>query len=323
MMACSSWFYAGIMLALWLLIRTQADHWWPATLVIFGPRWVWATPLAVFVPAAIVFRRRALIPLAVSLILLVGPVMGACFPWESWLDATSGRTRVRILTCNVDNVNLNVHALRGVLDDAKPDLVALQEWEDQHEAVLFDPGEWHVRSGRGLCLGSRYPIQKVTAHPDEHNWRDICMGHELEIPVGSVHFFNIHLSTPREGLEAVLARRWHGVTDLEANTAMRMRESAGVSGWIGHSEGRIVIAGDFNTPADSVIFRQSWGRYTDAFAAAGFGLGYTKFTRWYGIRIDHVLLGAGWTCRRSWVGPDVGSDHRPLLADLEWDDSKR
>ena len=38
--------------------------------------------------------------------------------------------------------------------------------------------------------------------------------------------------------------------------------------------------------------------------------------RVFGVRIDHVLTGDGWRCRRCWVGPDVGSDHLPLLADL-------
>ena len=34
------------------------------------------------------------------------------------------------------------------------------------------------------------------------------------------------------------------------------------------------------------------------------------------VRIDHILAGPGWRCGRCWVGPDVGSPHRPLLADL-------
>jgi vancomycin resistance protein VanJ len=34
------------------------------------------------------------------------------------------------------------------------------------------------------------------------------------------------------------------------------------------------------------------------------------------VRIDHILAGPGWYCARCWVGPDVGSPHRPVLADL-------
>jgi endonuclease/exonuclease/phosphatase (EEP) superfamily protein YafD len=87
---------------------------------------------------------------------------------------------------------------------------------------------------------------------------------------------------------------------------------------LGRDGAALLIAGDFNLPPESAIFRASWGGYTDAFPAAGCGYGYTKFTRWWGARIDHVLAGAGWQVRDCTVGPDVGSDHRPVLATLEW-----
>jgi endonuclease/exonuclease/phosphatase (EEP) superfamily protein YafD len=320
--AWCSWLYVAVMLGLWLLIRSQADRWWPATLVIFGPRWIWALPLAGLVPAAIGLRRRSLIPLGIGSLLLVVPVMDFCLPRGQWLARDPAALRLRILTCNVDNVALNAHALRGVMDYAQPDLVACQEWTDRHRDVLFSQPGWHVRIGTGLCLGSRYPIQEAEAVPDEHGWRDVGMRCDLTTPTGrTLHFFNVHLSTPREGLEAVLAGRWKGIPELQANMALRARESAELSRWISRSEGDVVIAGDFNMPSESLIYRQAWGRFTDAFAAAGLGLGHTKSTRLYGIRIDHILAGPGWHCRRCWVGPDVGSDHFPVLADLEWIDS--
>ena len=87
---------------------------------------------------------------------------------------------------------------------------------------------------------------------------------------------------------------------------------------MGRVEGPTVIVGDFNLTDDSAIYRRYWSRYRDAFATAGLGWGYTKFTRRIGVRIDHVLAGPGWQFRNCWVGPDVGSDHRPVLADVFW-----
>ena len=73
-------------------------------------------------------------------------------------------------------------------------------------------------------------------------------------------------------------------------------------------------------PVDSTIYRRDWSNYRDAFSDAGLGYGYTEWPqksgRLVGVRIDHVLTGPGWRCRRCWVEPDVGSDHLPLLADL-------
>jgi endonuclease/exonuclease/phosphatase (EEP) superfamily protein YafD len=63
-----------------------------------------------------------------------------------------------------------------------------------------------------------------------------------------------------------------------------------------------------------VIFRREFGDYQDAFSVAGWGYGYTKFTRVHGVRIDHVMCDGAWQAMKCWVGPDVGSDHRPVIA---------
>ncbi|HBO45279.1 MAG TPA: hypothetical protein DD670_15390 [Planctomycetaceae bacterium] len=36
----------------------------------------------------------------------------------------------------------------------------------------------------------------------------------------------------------------------------------------------------------------------------------------FGARIDHILMRSDWWPRRCWVGPDMGSDHLPVVADL-------
>jgi endonuclease/exonuclease/phosphatase (EEP) superfamily protein YafD len=74
--------------------------------------------------------------------------------------------------------------------------------------------------------------------------------------------------------------------------------------------------GDFNLPVDSSIYGQVWNHYHDAFSQGGWGWGYTKWTSWYGIRIDHILYEKAWACTKCWVGPNIGSDHLPLVADL-------
>ena len=115
------------------------------------------------------------------------------------------------------------------------------------------------------------------------------------------------------------AKSWALATDTE----YRRYESEEVAAWIAEGGEPVIIAGDFNMPSDSAIFRQLWSRWSDAFAMAGWGLGYTKITvkkAWtYGACIDHVLFDKGdFTCRDCRVAPDVGSDHLPLVADLVW-----
>src|SRR5690349_19121372 len=73
------WASAAV-LAAWAALALAADRWWPATLLLFGPRWVLAVPLAVLVPAAAVCRRQALLPLLAAAVVLALPVLGFCIP---------------------------------------------------------------------------------------------------------------------------------------------------------------------------------------------------------------------------------------------------
>src|SRR5438552_1352047 len=84
------------------------------------------------------------------------------------------------------------------------------------------------------------------------------------------------------------------------------------------TSGRTLLAGDFNTPAESRIYQTAWAPFTNAYATSTLGWGHTYFTRRCGLRIDHLLAGPGWRCRRCEVGPHVGSPHRPVVADWEW-----
>jgi endonuclease/exonuclease/phosphatase (EEP) superfamily protein YafD len=144
------------------------------------------------------------------------------------------------------------------------------------------------------------------------------------LPRGEAQVFNLHLTTPRPGLEAILDGRrgidLAGLPALEKILQIRDEESQAISRWVDQHPGPKIVVGDFNMPAYSTVFRRDWGSLTNAFSAKGFGFGFTKLTETkgheFGARIDHVLVSPPWKCVRAWVGPDIGSDHRPLVVDL-------
>src|SRR6478672_2044357 len=68
-----SWLYLAAVLCLWALLHA-GDLWWPATLLMFSPRWLLALPPALLAPAAAAFRRRSLGVLLLTLLLVGGPV---------------------------------------------------------------------------------------------------------------------------------------------------------------------------------------------------------------------------------------------------------
>src|SRR5262249_50084950 len=124
LVAC--WLYLAALCGVWLLLALAADRWWPATLLMYGPRWTSLLPLVVLVPASLLWRRRALAVLAAALLVAGGPVMGLAVPWRAWLPGPPPRARLRVLTCNVHGHELRPEELAMLLADTDPDLVALQ-----------------------------------------------------------------------------------------------------------------------------------------------------------------------------------------------------
>lgn len=84
--------------------------------------------------------------------------------------------------------------------------------------------------------------------------------------------------------------------------------------------GPVLVAGDFNATWGNQAFRDVLDSgLTDAAAARGHTLQMT-WPRGHRvppvIRIDHVLTGDGLTVTAIRAGGGLGSDHRPLVADI-------
>ena len=139
--------------------------------------------------------------------------------------------------------------------------------------------------------------------------------YELDVDGMTVHMFNLHLMSPRWGLRTVQALGWRGAAMLQASSDGR-RQQAEVAGPWCTAEPNAIVAGDFNTPPESPVFRHNFGRLSDAFGTAGWGVGSTYFAGWFSLRLDHILCDRQWQVRECTVGPDVGSEHRPLMAEL-------
>jgi endonuclease/exonuclease/phosphatase family metal-dependent hydrolase len=157
------------------------------------------------------------------------------------------------------------------------------------------------------------PVDLTDAEGTPAGERGAAAVFELKGPSGSIFLLNMHLASPHAGL--VSFGRDKGST-LSANIDRRWRESEIVRGAAERVRGPLLMAGDFNTTDDSPIFIENWAEYTDAFSERGAGFGYTYLINLTQLRIDHILAGSSWEVERCWVGPKVGSPHRPLVADL-------
>ncbi|HXT58261.1 MAG TPA: endonuclease/exonuclease/phosphatase family protein [Pirellulales bacterium] len=327
-----AWLYVAAVLICWLALRLGGDRWWWATAMLYAPRWGWALPLAILGPAA-AFVRRARLPVALAALVAAGPLMGFCFGWPSGERTRQSRgandvrgEAIRVLTCNIGQLTYDPLELAMLVVETEPDVITIQERMTVEELAAVVGPDWHVVGAPGITVASRFPIAEklVFGESEASAWRTVAVDYRLATPGGPIDFVALHLLTPRKGIEAVKDDHWRGIDRMRANLERRSKESAAASRWVASLPGPAIVAGDMNLPPESELFKRDWSSFADAFAAAGCGYGYTfgyTTSGWlYGIRIDHILAGAGWQVERCWVGRHIGSDHRPVVADLRRSD---
>lgn len=311
-----SYLYCAVMLAVWLTLWLGVDRWWPGTLLGFGPRWMLLLPAGAVAIFASFWRRRALWIFAGTALVVLGPVMGFTVPRPNWGRRTGPTTR--IVTCNVQGKG-NLARLGGLCETIQPDVIALQEAPATASALFPESEGWHTKQHGELVVASRHPILHTeTINSRRHPWRSLALQCDIEAPLGTMHVVCVHLMTPRSGLAAVMHSRLAGLDELGANTELRYNEAKLVSEWIRRISGPTIIAGDFNLLPESQIYREYFSNLRNTFSTSGWGWGATKFTKWHGVRIDHVLANEQFRSSSCYVAQDVGSDHRPVVAELRW-----
>ncbi|HVX15430.1 MAG TPA: endonuclease/exonuclease/phosphatase family protein [Pirellulales bacterium] len=348
-----AWFSLAVAVAAWTMLRWGTDRWSWATVLAYMPRWLWAAPLTLLIPATLVRPRRFWLPTSLTSLWVAWPLMGLCLSWPasgqsgppSSALASDGLT-VRVLTCNVGLVGFDPLEMGMLVTETQPDLIAFEENVSAEELSAAVGPDWHVSAVPGIVVASRWPIvdsERLT-WPTAYGARTVAHRVRCRVPAVLPHesetlaeetlnprpgadlgeqeldFVAVHFYSPRKGLEAVKNHHPDATDQVDYNTELRSAESTKVRRWIDKLSGPLIVAGDLNMPPESNLFRRDWSRFTDAFVAAGCGYGYTygyTTSGWfYGIRIDHILADAGWRVERCWVGRHVGSDHRPVVAEL-------
>jgi vancomycin resistance protein VanJ len=321
--------YLLLVVAVWLMLRFTADRWWVGTVLMYAPRWVWLLPLAVLMPGVLAVRRAKLFwVLLIAALVAIGPVMRLCIPWQGVLTPSgeaAARVRLRLVTCNVDRKMLDAPALASFIRETSPDVVVLQGCAPAHAGLLFSADEgWRVHQEDQYCLAVRGEVTADGGEPIDDSdtgmgWAGtVAMTFRLRTGANEIRLANVHFATPRMPLEALAHFMPETPQLMRVNIESRRRQFRLLDDWAQRADSPVVVAGDFNTTIDSALYREHLSRFTNAFGVAGFGWGDTHFTGLTRARIDHIVGGRGVQFRRCWVGPAVGSAHRPVVADLEW-----
>jgi endonuclease/exonuclease/phosphatase (EEP) superfamily protein YafD len=238
----------------------------------------------------------------------VYPVLPFLLPTEPL--PTARTPQLRVMQINVHTGNRNHRAVRRAIADANPDIIGLLEVNERWLSAL---APLHVRypyriedpreDNFGIALLSRFPIENLQLRSLERGGVQIVTG---DFSLGSVP------------VTVVIA---HLVPPVGSSySAYRNRQFLRLSESLQQFDNReIILLGDLNTSPWSPFYRELERSTGLSNSARGFGLQPTwpaALLPLLRIPIDHCLLSSRLRATAFNVGPQVGSDHLPILVEI-------
>lgn len=302
--------YGAFLAAMYFGEYLPEKYWWIPNLVLISPLWVLLIPLILLLVMG--FRVNSIKGVyfhSFVIILFVYFLMDFRIPLKTPERLYGDTLTLRVITVNMEGIPGK--AFYGYADRMDANVILFQEfYDDVAKGIIaqhFLESGWEFISNNGLALATKFPVIDTDFH--EH----YLIGARVATDGGDLMIYGVHLETPREGVESLIHRGIIGRYDMQGTTDVQLYESATASTLIPRSK-NIIVAGDFNLPANNPIYRKYWGHLQNAFLVMGKGFGHSKFTRWYGVRIDHILTDPAWTVLKAEPGPQLGGDHGPMFA---------
>jgi endonuclease/exonuclease/phosphatase (EEP) superfamily protein YafD len=216
---------------------------------------------------------------------------------------------LRIFFANVRTLNQERNAIWQEIEDRDPDIVVLVEamwgWRDSFRKSSL-PAAYPYNSGLDQVTVENFVFSKLPPKSIRDDWIAGRCVQTVEFPLGAetLHLVGLHAPRPMDLRDNIYADFW--------NRAMPML--------LGERQPLVVI-GDFNATQYSHVYQE--------LKAAGLrsahedrGRGYA--TTWPNgtvplppIRIDQAFLSPDVTCLNISEGRGLGSDHKPLVLDIE------
>ncbi|MDJ0700769.1 MAG: endonuclease/exonuclease/phosphatase family protein [Woeseiaceae bacterium] len=231
-------------------------------------------------------------------------------PWYLPADeAPHNEGRFKVLLANVFAENNDHYVLRALLDAEQPDIVFLQEigmgwaltldtWEDYPHRHIVPRYDYF-----GIAVLSRLPLDTVeVVGSPPRGFPTLVVG--TSIDENAVTFVSTHPMPPMN----------------TANFEARNMQLASVAELVNESDGPKVLIGDLNTTMWSENYQRLVGSTGLENVRTGFGVlpSWPVFLPFAMIPIDHCLVSGELHASDVRLGPDIGSDHRPLIATLQF-----
>lgn len=273
-----------------------------AWLIDLASHWQWLFVLGLVYSCVIAMRRR--LRWGIALLALPLPWLTASPLAPSIEGDAPPRERVlSIAAANVHHGNGSVATLAKWIDHASPDLVVLNEVSPAYAAELGRIAGYPYRhlvpsdDPFGIGILSRFPLSGVNDVPSENGSRQV----ESRIlwNTTAVTLVVIHPMPP-------ISPQDHGYRNVQLARIGAAAKS--------HGEPTIVV-GDLNATPWSGAFSgitNSGVRRATGLAPTWPAIGQG----FLGIPIDHVLVTDHWSVLERKIGPNIGSDHLPVMVKI-------
>jgi endonuclease/exonuclease/phosphatase (EEP) superfamily protein YafD len=294
---------------------------WCALLAAMLGRYAW--PLDLFANFRVQYTLLFLI-VAILLFALRAPLLGAAavagavlgaIPVVSYMgvptaQAEAGSARFRVVAFNTWFRNHDYAAIGRFLEQTQADVIVIEERDrDEGELRIANylrsyPHSFNDRLRHGAIVFARWPIVSAEslALADSPGVRAARV--TLDWNGTPVTVLGVHLHWPLG----------------PKSSRLRNAELAGLASFAAAHQQPLIVAGDFNVTPWSHHFRATLDRSGLSDCAAGHGLAPSWPSQFppLGIRIDHCWASRHWRSVDVRMGPALGSDHHPLIADLVW-----
>lgn len=286
---------------------------WLQWLVELAAHWQWAYAVggaAAAVLLALMLRRRAGWWLPVPALVVAGVLV-----WQpptlptAPAPSTANTKSLKVGTANLNLASTDFAPLRQWLASADaPDLVFLQEFTELAQRALAEDPAVAARYPHrlavpqpdpfGLAILSRHPLVDTQALPPRTDHDTLRLRATLQWHGLPVHLSALH---PMPPIHSTYAR----ARDQALRDEARHLAQAGGLG---------VLAGDLNTTPWARSLFMVEGTLRRAHGAAP---SWPNALGWLSVLpVDHVLASNGWQVPESSIGPELGSDHRPVVVRL-------
>lgn len=310
-----------------VLLSSYYDRFWQLRLSEVFNAWFYLPLLLPLLLALLTRQRMACLILLIPLSCFSYEYGPQYLPkWQRWWYSNPPATTLRLLTWNthatIDHDDEFIREVRRL----QPDLVALQEasytLRRKVADELFAEYPYQVNdllsSAESLVTLSRFPV--IQHNFDRRLGGCRCQQLVIQWHDRQITVINSHMPSPYISIDPF--PRIPRVIIFDNQFQYRAMDA--LLAQVASISGPLLVLGDLNTTEQQWNLRRLQHDLTDAFANAGWGMGFTfpvgKRLR-YGavppfVRIDHILYNDHWQAISAWPGPPLDSDHLYVLADL-------